>query len=200
MARPNSIVHRSVIFFLVLTNLILFGACTKNDSTRINAEAANLLITGDLPSPSMVKGLGPREALALANKWKTTETSVTSYVDTQKINFEFQNGGKASVPLPNAKMVVAIAPYINGTHPCEVHYMSGCQGELVNMPIKVLGKTADGLVVVDKIVNTLDNGFFELWLARDLEIELVIEYEDRRASQVITTYKSSKTCITTMRL
>ena len=97
-------------------------------------------------------------------------------------------------------MVVAIAPYLTSTHPCENHYMSGCQGELSNVPVKVYGKTKDGLVVVDKTMTTMDNGFLELWLARDLEIDLTIEMNGKRSTRTITTDKNSNTCITTMQL
>ena len=151
------------------------------------------------PTVSDVSGLNPREALALANTWKFAEPGVTSFVDTKKVSFEFPDGEKTTVPL-EAKMVVAIAPYMNTTHPCEVHYMSGCQGEMVNTLVKVYGKTADGLVVLDNTFTTMKNGFFELWLARDLDVQLTIEYEGKRASQVISTKNNGNTCITTMQL
>jgi hypothetical protein len=188
-----------LLFFVLLVSTILLSACTRNGSAKA-VPASSTVASQTGPSPSSLKGLEAREALALANTWKTTEKGVTSFVDTKKISFEFENGEKASVPLPEAKMVVAIAPYINKTHPCETHYLSGCQGELVNVPIKVYGKTPDGLVVVDKTITTLDNGFFELWLGRDLEIDLVVEYSGRKATQRITTFKDSNTCITTMHL
>ena len=151
------------------------------------------------PTVSDVSGLNPREALALANRWKFAEPGVTSFVDTKKVSFEFPDGEKTTVPL-EAKMVVAIAPYMNTTHPCEVHYMSGCQGEMANTPVKVFGETSDGLIVVDNTFTTMKNGFFELWLARDLDVQLTIEYEGKRASQVISTKNNGNTCITTMQL
>jgi len=66
--------------------------------------------------------------------------------------------------------------------------------------MKMIGTTADGLVVVDTTVTTLDNGFFELWLSRDLAIDLSMEYDGRRTVQRITTNKDSNTCMTTMKL
>ena len=71
---------------------------------------------------------------------------------------------------------------------------------MVNVPVKVYGRTEDGLVVVDKTISTLDNGFIELWLARDLEIILTLEVDGRRATTTITTNRGSNTCITTMQL
>src|SRR5699024_11072837 len=34
--------------------------------------------------------------------------------------------------LPEGEFFVSIAPFINETHPCEIHSLTGCQGELVN--------------------------------------------------------------------
>ena len=185
--------------------VVVLTACSGRGKAAASAptsdrKPAETLSRNNGPAVSDLSGLGAREALALANKWKTTEKGVTTFVDTRKVSFELPDGKKTSIPLPDAKMVVAIAPYVNSTHPCKVHYMSGCQGEMVNTPVKVYGKTADGLVVVDDTITTMENGFFELWLARDLEIQLTIEYEGKRASQVITTNTDSNTCITTMRL
>jgi len=193
-------IQKKAVTALTIISLVLaLGACSaKRAADAPQANEMNAANAG--PSATALAGLDARQALALANKWKTAEPSVTSFVDTQKISFEFADGSKASVPLPGAKMVVAIAPYINSTHPCETHYMSGCQGELVNVPVKVYGKTADGLVVVNDTITTMDNGFLELWLTRDLEIELTVEYGGKQATQMISTDKKSNTCITTMHL
>ena len=190
----------SVTAALIVFATIVIAGCSRNNQASASPSVQSAAVRDDLPTASMVQNLDSRGALALANSWGTSEKGVTSFVDTKKISFEFANGEKTSVALPDAKMVVAIAPYINKTHTCEVHYMSGCQGELVNVPVKVFGKTADGLVVVDTEITTLENGFFELWLARDLEINLTVEYGGRRAVQTITTNKQSNTCITTMKL
>src|SRR5699024_8097918 len=34
--------------------------------------------------------------------------------------------------LPEDEFFVSIAPFINQTHPCEIHSLTGCQGEMVN--------------------------------------------------------------------
>ena len=188
------------IVLLVIVSVSLYVSCSRDQSTAIDRTETLASSRGEIASKANVEGLDPHAALALANKWKATEPGVTSFVNTELISFEFANGDKASIPLPEPKMVVAIAPYITYTHPCTIHYTSGCQGELANKTMKVFGKTADGLVVVDTTVTTLENGFFELWLGRDLDIELSVEYDGRRSVQRITTYNSSNTCITTMHL
>jgi len=56
------------------------------------------------------------QAIALANEWKWSKRDVTSYVDTRKVVFKFPDGKVKTIPLPDDKMVVAVAPYINQTH------------------------------------------------------------------------------------
>jgi hypothetical protein len=181
--------------------IVAVSACSSRETESADVRFPSGTVSADSRvTVSDVNGLNARDALALANTWKTTEKGVTTFVDTKRISFEFADGKKTAVRLPDAKMVVAIAPYINTTHPCETHYMSGCQGEMASTQVKVYGKTADGLVVVDDTITTMANGFFELWLVRDLEIQLTIEYDGKRASQLISTKSNSNTCITTMRL
>jgi hypothetical protein len=46
----------------------------------------------------------------------------------------------------------------------------------------------------------MDNGFLELWLPRDLEIDLTIEAQGLAAMLRVTTYATSNTRITEMQL
>ena len=78
--------------------------------------------------------------------------------------------------------------------------MSSCQGELAEITLYVMATDQDGDVLVDDIIATLRNGFFELWLPRNREIELRIEGLDREANGTIETFDDSKTCITTFQL
>ncbi len=105
-----------------------------------------------------------------------------------------------TIPLPDDKMVVAIAPFVESTHPCEIHYMSGCQGEMVGVQVRVTGRAKDGTLLVDDTFTTMDNGFIELWLPRSLEIDLIVEANGKRASETIGTFDDSNTCITTIKL
>lgn len=57
-----------------------------------------------------------------------------------------------------------------------------------------------GNMLVDGDIATLRNGFFELWLPRDREIMLTIQYSGLTAKGMIETFATSKTCVTTFRL
>jgi hypothetical protein len=184
-----------VVAILFACVFILAG-CGASDSGAEQSSARPAVSSG--PSKSDVSGKGPEEALALANKWKGN--AVTSFVTTQSVNFEFPNGSKATVALPDDEMVVAIAPYIERTHPCEIHYMSGCQGEMVGVPISVLAQSPDGTVFVDETIRTMENGFLELWLPRDRDVLIRLSAQGKSVEGTIGTFANSNTCVTTLQM
>ena len=181
--------------------LILFSLIVSSCNRQIQESASpNIKIPKPSPTPEMLEGLDAEAALSLANKWHDDNVDVESFITSKKISFTFSEGNTVEILLPADKMVVALAPYVNKTHPCEIHYMSGCQGELVEVPVKVLAKKSDGSLLLDQLMKTMPNGFIELWLPRDQEISLTVESMGKRAEGVITTYPDSNTCITTLQL
>ncbi|PKN16992.1 MAG: hypothetical protein CVU71_18110 [Deltaproteobacteria bacterium HGW-Deltaproteobacteria-6] len=147
-----------------------------------------------------LKGIDGKQAMELANKWRQRNPDITSFVTPDAVNFKFKDGKTISVPLPDDQMVVSIAPYINTTHKCATHYMSKCDAELKNVPLKVLAITAEGKTVIDKTFKTPSTGFFDLWLPRDQEIIISVSARGKKATGKIYTYRNSKTCDTTLKL
>jgi hypothetical protein len=176
---------------LFIPLLLLFGCRDMTKSVNIKTKK---------PSPQTVEGLSAKEALAQANIWKKSKAEVESFVTSEKIHFNFNSGESVTVPLPTEEMVVALAPYRKDTHPCEVHYMSGCQGELVNFPVEVKAEGEDGTILIDTTMKTMHNGFIELWLPRGQEIIVTLESRKGRSQGKITTFSNSNTCITTLQL
>lgn len=78
--------------------------------------------------------------------------------------------------------------------------MSSCQGEMAQKVFAVKGVDQNGEVLVDGRVETLSNGFMELWLPRNRKITLTIQYQNARARGLIETFDTSDTCITTFQL
>ncbi len=78
--------------------------------------------------------------------------------------------------------------------------MSSCQAELPEQKFYVKAVDQDGNVLVDDTITSLRNGFFELWLPRNLKIALRVQGLNRTAKGLITTFDNSDTCITTFRL
>ncbi|HEB09981.1 MAG TPA: hypothetical protein ENI06_02065 [Spirochaetales bacterium] len=186
---------RISLLALFLASLLILLACSPREEQSQPTSRSQSTV-----SPKILDGLDAREALALANKWQTSNPKVTSFITPEKISFEFPNKKTVKISLPEDSMMVALAPYVNSTHPCETHYMSGCQGELVDVPIKVLALQVDGTVLIDRTMKTMSNGFIELWLPRNKNISLTLESMDGKAEGEITTFSDSNTCITTFQL
>ena len=56
------------------------------------------------------------EAMAIANQWKWSRKDVKSSVTAREVIFKFSDGTVKKIPLPQEKMLVAVAPYIRKTH------------------------------------------------------------------------------------
>ena len=56
------------------------------------------------------------EAMAIANQWKWSRKEVKSSVTAREVIFKFSDGRVKKIPLPEEKMLVAVAPYIRRTH------------------------------------------------------------------------------------
>ena len=72
------------------------------------------------PDPNSPEGLlknaDARQALAIANDWKWSKKEIKSHVTSRDVVFELPDGKVIKIPLPDDKMMVAVAPYINQTH------------------------------------------------------------------------------------
>ena len=158
---------------------------------------ATALAQGTPATPAALDGLDARAAVELANAWKGN--GLTSFVTTEAVHFAFPDGSEVSIVLPEHEVLVSVAPYFTHTHPCATHYMSGCQGELVGAPVHVLALGPDGAVLIDEVMTTPANGFLDLWLPRDLAIDLQMTLDGYRTVGRISTHAGSDTCVTTMR-
>jgi hypothetical protein len=71
----------------------------------------------DRNSPEAVlKNVDAIQAVAIANEWKWSKKEIKSYVTAREVVFEFTKSKVKKIPLPEEKMLVAVAPYINKTH------------------------------------------------------------------------------------
>ncbi|UCB49629.1 MAG: hypothetical protein JSW56_01650 [Deltaproteobacteria bacterium] len=59
---------------------------------------------------AVLKDVDATQAMEIANEWKWTQKEIKSYVTTQEVVFEFSKGRSKRVPLPEEKMLVAVAP------------------------------------------------------------------------------------------
>lgn len=108
--------------------------------------------------------------------------------------------GSVTYKLPRKEFFVSIAPYVNSTHPCATHNLSGCQGEMVSEPFDVTITDKKGNTVVSEFMTSHANGFIDLWLPRNDTYKVTIENGGKKAEATLGTFKKDNTCITTMQL
>lgn len=111
-----------------------------------------------------------------------------------------QHGEEQYYPLPEDEFFVSIAPYIHETHPCKYHSLTGCQGEMVEKEFSVYIENEDGEVVIDEMMTSFANGFIDLWLPRNQNYQIKIEYDGLTGVGEFSTYEEDGTCITTIQL
>lgn len=107
-------------------------------------------------------------------------------------------GREELVPMPEDEFYVSFAPYVNQTHPCHFHSLTTCTGELGNTEIALtVTNDTSGETVWDETVTTYDNGFYGIWLPKDIDATLTVEYDGKVATtQISTAGDEDATCVT----
>ncbi|HNQ42716.1 MAG TPA: CueP family metal-binding protein [Saprospiraceae bacterium] len=100
--------------------------------------------------------------------------------------------------LPKDKFYLAFAPYISTTHPCGTHSLTSCQGELINHEIHTIITDNEGNEIINADLITMMNGFAGVWLPRNIDGTVSVNYDGKVAQAPISTYAGSNTCLTTM--
>ena len=69
------------------------------------------------PDVARLNNVDAVQAVAIANEWNYSRKDITSYVTPREVVFKSSNDKVIKkIPLPEDKMMVAVAPYINTTH------------------------------------------------------------------------------------
>lgn len=111
-----------------------------------------------------------------------------------------ENQKQTTYDLPEDEFFVSIAPFITETHPCDIHSLTGCQGELVDADVEVYIEDSQGNVIIDETRQTEANGFIDIWLPRDETFKVTMTQDGLETTAEITTFDGDNTCITTMQL
>ncbi|CNH98129.1 Uncharacterised protein [Yersinia aldovae] len=104
-----------------------------------------------------------------------------------------------SYPLGD-KFYLSFAPYVNQTHPCFNHSLSGCRGELANAAFDVKITDKAGKIIMQDKVTSYQNGFIGVWLPRNIEGTIEVTYQGLTATSPFATHAESQTCMTTLKL
>lgn len=102
--------------------------------------------------------------------------------------------------LPKDEFFVSIAPYVKETHPCAIHSLTGCRGEMVHEKFSVYIKDEKGNVIIDQTMTSQANGFIDIWLPRNKNYDITITHDGKTAKSEFSTFENKNTCITTMQL
>jgi len=127
---------------------------------------------------------------------KASSASITS----SELIVTDRNQRERTYDLPDDEFFVSIAPFINETHPCDIHSLTGCQGELANEDVDLLIENSSGDVILNEKKQTEANGFIDLWLPRDDTFNVTITQDGKKTTSVISTFDGDNTCITDMQL
>jgi hypothetical protein len=129
---------------------------------------------------------------------KDRPLALTASVTSAELKLE---DGQSTYAYPlGDKFYLAVAPFINTTHPCFNHSLTKCRAELVNKTFEVTIKDAAGKVVREDKLTSYRNGFFGIWLPRNLSGTIEVKYNGLSASAPIATKADSQTCLTTLKL
>lgn len=123
-------------------------------------------------------------------------TNVGARITGDKL-FLYDNEKEYNLALPTDSFFVSIAPYINEVHPCTIHNLITCRGEIFNQTMKVRIVDENNQIIIDKEIETQDNGFIGLWLPKGINATLKVEYDGLLVEYPISTFSESDTCITT---
>ncbi|WP_010094077.1 CueP family metal-binding protein [Ornithinibacillus scapharcae] len=125
---------------------------------------------------------------------------VSASITSHELIVTNSNNEKKTYELPEDEFFVSIAPFIETTHPCEIHSLTSCQGELVEEDFEVYIEDTDGNIILDETVTSFENGFIDLWLPREKNLQISIKHKGKTATSEISTFEGDNTCITTMQL
>ena len=125
---------------------------------------------------------------------------VSASITSNELIVKDENEKETSYDFSEEEFFVSIAPYIKDTHPCEIHSLTGCQGELANKNFDVRIQDEEGEVIMDETVTSLENGFIDVWLPRDQTFQVEVQYGEKTSESTISTFKGDNTCITTMQV
>jgi hypothetical protein len=178
----------SIVLIILVGGAILFGLrnqaiepIDKND-TMLKKYGLDGLATKDL-----VNKLDSITDEAEGLSASITGTMLTLYDNDEPYEFA----------LPTDEFYLSFAPYVKTVHPCTIHNLISCRGEIMGEEFKVSIIQSDGTVIMDQKVRSLDTGFIGVWLPKDIEAELTVEYKGLSVRHTITTFDDSDTCLTT---
>ncbi len=180
----------------VLSASVLLAGCSTQAAPATSPDAGSFLEEHGL-SGDAVKLIDDLEKLGGADRPKDFTASVRP--DELLLS---DGEDEVTMPLPDDRFYLSIAPYADKTHDCYFHSLTTCQGELTEQDVHVkIVEKATGDVLVDDQQVTNPNGFVGFWLPKDVDGTVSVSHAGRTAQQDFSTRGDDEaTCMTTLKL
>lgn len=140
------------------------------------------------------------EQLPLAER----PSNLMAQVRADRVVLTDDAGGEAGLALPVERFYLSVAPYLQQTHPCGLHSLTTCRGELPATDVEVVVRDAVGSVVLEKSLVTQQNGFVGLWLPAGIRgtvrMQARIDGESVSGEAPFGSASDDDTCLTTLQL
>lgn len=186
--------------------VLALSACTAPAQTPTGGGGADdvPLVSDATLKDHGLAGLDAREIIDLLDAMPTAERPDDLMVSIRPNELVITDAAQQEtmLPMPDDQFYVSIAPYKDNTHDCYFHSLTTCAGEIQNADVHMLVTDADsGDVLIDETRTTFDNGFVGLWLPRNIDVTVAIQYDGRSATTDLSTSSDDDaTCVTTMQL
>ena len=197
-------------FLLAAITLGLAGCASSDDPSTGTATSAveshseeNVQITpADILAPYSLEDRNIDDVVDTLDQMPVNERPEDLIASVRIDQLELStNEGSAAMDMPEDKTYVSFAPYVDSTHPCTFHSLTTCQGEMRNAPIHIkITESGSNRVLADERVKTFDNGFYGVWLPRDIEGKIEVTHEGKTGSADFSTKADGATCVTDLKL
>ncbi|WHX47002.1 CueP family metal-binding protein [Paenibacillus woosongensis] len=171
-------------FFISIVSIIVLSGCISQQSKNNKG-----LTRSDIDIKQLVSDYSKGNIEDQSASINSTQLIVTN-----------KDNSQLTYALPKDEFFVSIAPYIEQTHPCATHSLTGCRGELINTEFEVFIEDSEGNILRDEKLTSNSHGFIDLWLPRDKEYRISITQNEKKVESTFSTFESDDTCITTMKL
>jgi len=147
-----------------------------------------------------LSGLSVTEIVEYLETSNTEADGFSASIDSRELIMKDQTR-TLTLELPDDRFYLSIAPYMTLTHACTTHSLVSCSGEIIGEPFSVLLVNKDtSETIIEGTYTSTAKGFFGIWLPRDVTAEITVTKDGLTANTEISTFDSSKTCLTTLHL
>lgn len=177
---------KKILIGFMVASVFILASCSSSKDEDILVEIG----LDGFSAKEILNGIASKSIIPSSYSISVTDDVLQISYDNEIIMLE----------MPDEEFYISVAPYINMTHECLFHSATQCRGELLNEEFYISLIDLEGNVIIDGYYESLDNGFIDLWLPRNIEGVLTINYGDLSSTKVISTFSGEPTCETTLKL